>query len=534
MTINIFQRRRDIAEIVTEKGHQTLNQIAQALGISQTSVWRHQRSRQSIATTPVAEFWSSAAGMVYLIRVVVAVFYVFGIKHGVGAESLSEFFRMIELDNHLATSPSALRSFKAELIELIGQYGSEQLATLDLPTHKEVIVGADETFFDMPILVFMELASGYIFFEIAKATRSFESWSEEVNGIGLPEGWRIRGMVSDGAKALVKLAVDHLQCVHLPDVFHVLRDLSKPWVSNLGRERSRLERAAKALAERKDKRRSAKQQAAYEAQLLKHRAQCESFAKAQSDYQQAINAITTALHPFNHKSGEWQLWTDLEHQLHEPLRQLKRLAKRLNLSKGETEIETFRTHLPSIAQGLSLWWQSVVDELTQKNPDLATQAWVVSALLPSVYWHQQADKTRTSSLKTIYREAAHQADQTLKTHPMAAQMSPEVYQDWLLWAHRQCTRFQRTSSAIEGRNGQLSRLHQATRGFSPQLLKALTIIHNFDTQRADGSTPAERLFEQSFPCLFEWLVGQVTDLPLPRKSKKSQKPQLLPSLDFPL
>ena len=86
--------------------------------------------------------------MVYLIRVVLAVFYCFGIKQGVGAESLSEFFRMIELDPHLATSPSALRSFKARLIALIGQYGIEQLATLDFPQHKEVIVGADETFFD--------------------------------------------------------------------------------------------------------------------------------------------------------------------------------------------------------------------------------------------------------------------------------------------------------------------------------------------------------------------------------------------------
>lgn len=533
MTLNIFQRRRRIAEIATQKGHQTLKQIAQALGISQTSVWRHQMTRRSLASTPVSEFWSSAAGMVYLIRVVVAVFYCFGIKHGVGAESLSEFFRMIDLEPHLATSPSALRSFKARLIELIEQYGHEQLATLDLPKNKEVIVGADETFFDRPILVFMELASGYIFFEIAKATRSFESWSEECNGIGLPDGWRIRGMVSDGAKALVKLAVEHLQCVHLPDVFHVLRDLSKPWVSHLGREHSRLERAARDLAERKDKRRSANQQAAYEAQLQHHRAQCESLAKEQNDYRQAINAITTALHPFNHQKGEWQLWTELEHQLLEPLKQLKGLAKRLNLSKGEAEIETFRSHLPSIAQGLSIWWQSVVDALASKSQDPQMQAWVVSALLPSVYWHQQVEKTRTSSLKAIYREAAHQADKTLKTHPMSAQLSPEVYQDWLRWAHQQCTRVQRSSSAIEGRNGQLSRLYQATRGFSPQLLKALTIIHNFDTRRADGSTPAERLFEQSFPCLFEWLVGQVTDLPLPRKSKKSRKPQLLPSLDFP-
>ena len=42
--------------------------------------------------------------------------------------------------------------------------------------------------------------------------------------------------------------------------------------------------------------------------------------------------------------------------------------------------------------------------------------------------------------------------------------------------------YQRTSSAVEGRNG-LARLHHSGRGFSPQTLKALTIIHNFHLQR---------------------------------------------------
>jgi hypothetical protein len=41
-------------------------------------------------------------------------------------------------------------------------------------------------------------------------------------------------------------------------------------------------------------------------------------------------------------------------------------------------------------------------------------------------------------------------------------------------------KYQRTSSAVEGRNGYLSRLHHARRGFSKQSLQVLTIIHNFD------------------------------------------------------
>ncbi|MGK7889265.1 MAG: hypothetical protein AB4042_08015 [Leptolyngbyaceae cyanobacterium] len=52
--------------------------------------------------------------------------YYFGIKQGVGAESLSEFLRLTGLDSHVATSPSALRTFKTRLVELIDQYGTQQ------------------------------------------------------------------------------------------------------------------------------------------------------------------------------------------------------------------------------------------------------------------------------------------------------------------------------------------------------------------------------------------------------------------------
>jgi hypothetical protein len=90
-----------------------------------------------------------------------------------------------------------------------------------------------------------------------------------------------------------------------------------------------------------------------------------------------------------------------------------------------------------------------------------------------------------------------------------------------------CTKFQRTSSAVEGRNGYLSGLHHSGRGFTEQTLKVLTIIHNFDIKRDDGTTAAQRLFEKPFPDLFEWLVPQMAELPRPRrtfKNPKSKKP----------
>lgn len=64
----------------------------------------------------------------------------------------------------------------------------------------------------------------------------------------------------------------------------------------------------------------------------------------------------------------------------------------------------------------------------------------------------------------------------------------------------------------------LSRLHHCGRGISQQQLPVLTVIHNFDLKRTDGTTAAQRLFSQEFPDLFEWVIAQMGDLPLPRKS----------------
>lgn len=525
MSSNIFQRRLNIVDFVTKHGPQTLAQIAKRLGVSLSSVWRHKKAIEPLQRDPVSAFWSTTVGMKYLVQVFVAVIYCFGIKQGVGGERLSEFFRLVGLEGHVATSPSALRDFKQQLIEHINQYGKEQ-GQAKIPENKPLIGGADETFFEQPILVLMELASGYIFVEVEKEKRSFESWTEEVEKVNLPP---MTAMVSDGARALIKLAIDRLRCIHLPDLFHLLRDLGQPWVSFLGKERKHLERIAEELKTRQSQHRNPKQETAYQQRVQDHQRDHQAFEQRAQSYQQAMHRISTAIHPFQVENGEWQWREDLEQCLEEPLRQMEALAQEIQLHKAIGQIETFRLHIPSLAQGVNLWWKGVLQDLEQRTQEPLLQAWAIGRLLPFVYWEQQAQKTRTSELKAIYQQAAQQAKNALEAD---IPVQTDDYQIWLLWARQQCAYFQRTSSAIEGRNGALSRLHCASRGFSPPRLNALTIIHNFDVRRADGATPAERLFEREFPPLFHWLIGQVQHLPLPRKSKKAQRLQSSRTLVF--
>jgi hypothetical protein len=89
------------------------------------------------------------------------------------------------------------------------------------------------------------------------------------------------------------------------------------------------------------------------------------------------------------------------------------------------------------------------------------------------------------------------------------------------------SRFVRSSSCVEGRNGQLSLHHHDCHALSPGKLKALTVLHNYFIERADESTAAERFFGQKPADLFTWLLERFPDPARP--AKRSRQPMNLAS-----
>ncbi|WP_300988989.1 DUF6399 domain-containing protein [Thiocapsa sp.] len=88
--------------------------------------------------------------------------------------------------------------------------------------------------------------------------------------------------------------------------------------------------------------------------------------------------------------------------------------------------------------------------------------------------------------------------------------------------------FQRSSSCVEGRNGQLSLHHHGRHRLSDRRLAALTAVHNFHIRRPDGTTAAERFFGRTHPALFEELLLRVPLPPRPRRRRP--RPPKLPYL----
>ena len=234
--MDIRGRCQQIFKVLRDVGPQSIRQLAAATGLPKSSVGRHcqglhERARQ----VPEAERWEPERGAQWLRVLVLAVMFVFGLKGGVGVERISEFFHRIRLECHLAVSPSALRTLRAQMEAVILAYPVEQEQQIGQTARRvPIIAGADETFFDQVILVMMDVVSGYLVLEETADNRTYGTWQERVQAAVTKVGLELRYVVSDRAKALIKLALKGVGCPSVPDLFHALRDLAKVMGVSLG------------------------------------------------------------------------------------------------------------------------------------------------------------------------------------------------------------------------------------------------------------------------------------------------------------
>lgn len=526
MESTIRERCQKVADCMASSAKQRIVEIAAATGLKKSSVQRHQKGIERRRQYPESSFWETAEGAAWLMRLVVGVVYYFGIQQGVGAESLSRFFKAVHLETHVGISPSALRALKGRLHETVADYEVAQAEHCQPTAGQGICVGADETFFDLPILVLIELSSGFIFTEVKSERRTYSSWVEQIQQWWHQSGWHCHFLVSDGARALVKLAVTGMDTLSVPDLFHAMRALGRPLGGQLARQVSQAQKQVGHLGEKIVHTRDQEKQQDLAAQMAQAQAKQQQSEQTQQTYHNTLATISTCVHPFTIEKPQWQLGEALSSALAAPLATLASLASNSNRDSVDKAITTFQAQIPALAQGIHAWWLWATQALMNETPDQDCQNWVLTALLPWVYWCQQADKTRQPVLKRQYQQAASDAFERLLAHPHTALTDNVTHQRWRHWCTWICTKYQRTSSAVEGRNGYLSQRHHVTRGFSAQSLKTLTTIHNFDLRRADGTTAAQRLFGYEFPDLFEWILSQTTDLPRPRRSAKT--PQLNP------
>src|SRR5499427_5402530 len=171
-----------IFNAIREHGKSSIRRLAERTGFSKSSVHRHLQAIDRRDRYPESKLWETPEGRTWLIRLVVATLFIFGLKRGVGAETLSEFFGRLHLEAHVGCSPGALRRVMHTLERLILDTAAAwEKAGIAHGEIRQVIGAGDETFLQRLMLVFMDLASGYLLLETVAVDRSYHTWYSGVH-----------------------------------------------------------------------------------------------------------------------------------------------------------------------------------------------------------------------------------------------------------------------------------------------------------------------------------------------------------------
>lgn len=501
----------------------SVRKIAEFVEISKSSVHRIVTALKKRDRHPESYFWETVAGEAWLKLLVYGTIFHFGIRSGVGAEMISEFFKLLHLDKHIGVSPSSIKKMRKKMEEIIIEF-QEVHRTCDLSEKPlKIVGGVDETFFKEMILVLMDLSSGYIFFEDVSENRTYETWFEKTMDAVQKLNLDIQYFVSDRAKALIKLSETGFDCPSIPDLFHAEHEIVKTFGIAFGKKisalKKKIDNALAGLALLKEVSGNIHEISDREALILNLKKEQAHMEKGRESYHTSLYDISKAVHPFDLKTNEAKNSEDLKKELSETLVSLHLLLAEYGINDKNHRLSKYGRQIEDITWLIDYWWLLTDESLAQFDIDEKCQTWLLEVFLPCVYWERQASKTKNPNLKREYEAGFCFAQKQLEKNPSTPiQIKNEIWHSWGKWM---VSNFQRTSSAVEGRNGYLSQRHHSGRGLLTKRLKTLTVIHNYTLKRFDGTTAANRLFGREFPDLFEWVIHRMGDLPLPRQYKNT-------------
>ncbi|MCP4266948.1 MAG: aminoacyltransferase, partial [Candidatus Brocadiaceae bacterium] len=392
-------------------------------------------------------------GSVWLKLLVFAAIYLFGIKSGVGAETLSQFFKMIRIDTHVGVSPSALRTQMNKMEELLPKFQDECEQNIDKQTRK-VVAGLDETFFgDFLILVLMDLNSGYLLLETITEDRCYETWYEKtkprLEGLGIV----VNHAISDRAKALIKMAVTGFECESGADVFHAQQDVSRWLGARIGKRAAKAQKQLEEVQAKESKIKDSTKKSRVTTLKEKRVAseiELKEAQEIQAEYHENLQGIADEIHPFSLTDSHINDAEKVRARLELRAQAFENIAKKQAVLDKRKVMTKFRNQFKPLAVSVDFWWLWVRETLQNLAVENALlEEWLTEMLLPVVYWHHKMQQTKHRCAKEKYHQAWEQASKVIKEHPFSATLSESEIAHWLAWATNMAQQFQRSSSAVE-------------------------------------------------------------------------------------
>jgi hypothetical protein len=344
-------------------------------------------------------------------------------------------------------------------------------------------------------------------------------------------------VTSDAAKALIAHAETYLGAHHSPDLFHVQYDTVK---ATSGALASQTRAAVREWEERQEKTADLRRKGDLHREkglpdslvgVLQQRAQeAETTARERVDACQARQARAQAArqglgrdyHPVDLKTGQPLTAEEVGRRLAGHFDTLEQVAAEADLSThARDKLAKARRVLDSMQATIAFFWTMIAARLAAWGYRPAVQQWMQQDLIPAYYLCRVAEKAGTAAEKQRLRNLAAEVLARARSPDGLWGTLPGDLQVELEIKARQCADFfQRSSSCVEGRNGQLSLRHHALHQLTARKLQALTVLHNYAVQRADGSTAASRFYDGTPRDLFAWLLSRLSPPARPRTSRQ--------------
>ena len=473
---------------------------------------------------PESWLWETEDGRQWLTRLVVATLYTFGLKRGVGLETVSEFFARLHLEAQVGCSPPALRSvmqvWERALLKTVETWEHE--ACTGAVVH-EIMGAVDATFVERMMLVLIDLPTGYLVLEAVADDRTYTTWKALVDERLQALGAEGRSLVSDRAKALRQLADQGCECLSMPDCFHCLHALVKRYslamAQRVRHAHPELQKAEAVLSSHVGPAEQRQTSSEMQQHMAPKRTNAQRWEEGHRAYRQHLETRALTLPPFPLHAATPQTSAPVYSRLQSEVDAIATLAQRPQLPARPNALKKVQQQLPALAALVDGWWEGVEHDLEHAPLSAPWTHWAKESLLPTVYWEHHVAHTRCVRRQAKLRQACEAAQTALHTHVLTLRLPAQALAQWRAWAMPQVHAFQRASSAVAGRHGVLAQLHHNQRGLPKRRYKVGTVLPHFDGRAVDGTTPASRFFKRTLPDLFETVLTHMHDLPRPRQRK---------------
>ena len=260
---------------------------------------------------------------------------------------------------------------------------------------------------------------------------------------------------------------------------------------------------------------------------LEHQECLEALTETTRQYQairDANKGIGDDYHPFDLSDGSLKTPDKLKADLDARFEAIQTHATDAALSENShKKISKAKKVTDSMVATLSFFWRWVDKEIDRLRPTDASAHLFKQVLMLIAYVDLQIPKSRNAKQKRM-RQQLYEAKMNKLDGNKSWQAITIEEQRALMESAKKCAAvFQRSSSCVEGRNGQLSLMHHSRRAINSQRLSSLTVVHNYFIRRLDNTTAAERFFEQKHDDLFLWLLERVDCPPLPAQKRAYKK-----------